>query len=199
MKDSSSNHKVFAWEFTAMSNTQNFSKIVLTLLCCFLFHSPQVFGEDSTSAKKDKTWSEDKRFVDNGDNTVTDSQSGFMWVKMDSYIHTGHWLDWDEAIEYVNALNKAGFAGHHDWKLPTLEELKTLFEEDKFNSRQVGSEMNIHIDPIFSKNGAGAMWSIETNGVYNGRGVIFNHGRAFSGPKKSKSRKATRAVRVAEK
>ena len=181
-----------------MSKMQPLSKTALIILLCLLCQAIPGTAQETAPVKKGKTWSADKRFVDNGDNTITDSSSGLMWIKMDSYLHTGHWLNWEESIEYVNALNETGFAGYHDWKMPIIKELTTLYEKDKFNSRQVGREMNIHIDPIFSQNGGGSMWSIETNGVYNARGVIFNHGRTFSGPKKSINRKATRAVRVAQ-
>lgn len=181
-----------------MQSIQAHSKTILIILAFLLCQAIPATAQETAPVKNEKTWSADKRFVDNGDDTITDSKSGLMWIKMDSYLHTGHWLNWEDAIEYINALNEKGFAGYHDWKMPIIKELTTLYEKEKFNSRQVGSEMNIHIDPIFSQKGGGAMWSIETNGTYNARGVIFNHGREFSGPKKSRGRKATRAVRIAK-
>lgn len=141
------------------------------------------------------TWSSDKRFSDNGDKTITDTQTGLMWLKEDAYLHTGHWMNWEEAFEYVNKLNQEGFAGYHDWLVPSPEELLTLFEPDKFNSAQVGSEMNIRIDPIFAKNGSGAHWSTKTNGHHNAFGVIYNDGKVFSSAKNSRARKSVRAVR----
>ncbi|MFQ5483124.1 MAG: DUF1566 domain-containing protein, partial [Nitrospinaceae bacterium] len=94
--------------------------------------------------------SADKRFIDHGDQTITDTRSGLMWQKTDSYLHTGHWLNWEEAFAYVLTLNEDGFGGHYDWRMPALEELKTLYEADKVNSQQVGREMVIHMDPIFA-------------------------------------------------
>ncbi len=141
--------------------------------------------------------SEDKRFIDNGDGTVTDTRTGLMWMQQDSYQHKGHWMDWFQAFEYVNQLNQDAFADHIDWKVPTVKELQTLFDPDKFNSAQVGTEMNLHMDPIFAPEGSGSLWTTETNGRYNAFGVVFNTGDRFSSSKKSKGRRAVRAVRQA--
>ena len=142
-----------------------------------------------------KRYSADNRFIDNGNKTITDTRTGLMWAREDSYLATGHWMNWHEAQEYVLKLNERGFANYVDWQLPTIQELTTLFEEEKTNSSQVGSEMKIHIDPIFAQNGAGAIWSVEANGRYNAFGVVFNTGSRFNGPKNSRGRKAIRAVR----
>ena len=55
--------------------------------------------------------------------------------------------------------------------------------------------MKIHTDPLFGKNGSGSLVSADENGMYNAFGVEFNTGNVFSVNKKSRSRKATRAVR----
>jgi hypothetical protein len=140
--------------------------------------------------------SESSRFIDNKDGTISDSETGLMWMQNDSYLHSGHWLSWHEAKEYISQLNNANFAHYSDWQLPTARELKTLFDEEKLNSSQVGREMKIHTDPIFGKKGSGSLWSADENGRHNAFGVVFNTGGVFSGNKKSRSRKATRAVRV---
>jgi len=141
--------------------------------------------------------SADGRYIDNGDETITDTKTGLMWMKKDSYLESGHWINWIEAFDYVKGLNERGYAGHYDWRLPLVKELQTLHEAEKVNSAQVGSEMTIHIDPLFAKEGAGALWALESNGTYNAFGVVFNTGDRFNSSKKSRSRKAVRAVRDA--
>jgi|FLOH01.1.fsa_nt_gi hypothetical protein len=138
----------------------------------------------------------DKRYLDHGDGTITDTKTGLMWMKKDSYLHSGHWLSWFEIHDYIKKLNDEGFAQYNDWQLPSTDELKTLYEPEKVNSSQAGKEMKIHADPIFEKNGSGTLWSGEENGHYNAFGVVFNTGTVFNSNKKSKSRKATRAVRI---
>ncbi len=139
---------------------------------------------------------ESGHFTDNGDGTITDSKTGLMWVKKDSYLHSGHWLSWHDIHDYIRQLNDEGFAQYNDWRLPTTDELKSLYEPEKINGSQAGREMKIHTDPVFEKDGGGSLWSGEENGHYNAFGVIFNSGEVFNSNKKSRSRKATRAVRI---
>jgi hypothetical protein len=49
----------------------------------------------------------------------------------------------DQAKEWVRNLNSRGYAGYHDWRLPTVEEAASLLESSKSNGR--------YIDPVFSK------------------------------------------------
>jgi len=58
-------------------------------------------------------------FVDNGDGTLTDQNTGLMWErKGDDAIYS--WLD---AQRYCDII---GVAAYTDWRLPTEEELKTV-------------------------------------------------------------------------
>ncbi|MBN4079895.1 DUF1566 domain-containing protein [bacterium AH-315-C08] len=148
------------------------------------------------SVRAETVQSQDKRYTDNGDGTISDSKTGLMWMKNDSYLHSGHWLNWYEAKNYVKELNEVGFANYFDWRLPTKEELRSLFESSKTNGSQVGRGMKIHTDPLFGKNGGGSLWSADENGRHNAFGIVFNTGDTFNGNKKSRSRKATRAVRI---
>ena len=149
----------------------------------------------SGKAEAVTSWSIDKRFKDNGDKTITDTKTGLMWMKEDSYLHFGHWVNWFESIHFIKKINEDGFANQYDWQLPTIEQLTTLHEMDKMNSKVLGKGMNIHIDPIFAKEGSASLWSIEENGNYNAFGVVLNTGKRFNSSKNSRFRKAVRAVR----
>ncbi|MEA1927091.1 MAG: DUF1566 domain-containing protein [Candidatus Auribacterota bacterium] len=65
--------------------------------------------------------------VDNSDGTVTDSRTGLMWPKDGT--GAGYWngqtATWNEAIDWANNLD---FAGHADWRLPNINELKRFQE-----------------------------------------------------------------------
>ena len=162
---------------------------VLTTVFLVFLSSVVVAGE--------KIWSEDKRFVDNGDRTITDTQTGLMWMKQDSYQLTGEWLSWYESVKFVQQLNQAGFANYIDWEMPTVDQLRALYDPKKTNGAQAGSEMTLHFDPIFAGNGSGSLWTVENNGVYNAFGVVLNTGQRFNSAKDNKARKAVRAVRRA--
>ncbi len=168
----------------------------VAMACVILFGSTFIQAQLVLAGQGQPQWSQDQRYADNGDGTITDTKTGLMWMKEDSYLRTEHWLNWKESGDYVSKLNIVAYAGYIDWQLPSLDQLRTLYESDKVNSKQLGREMKIHIDPIFEKNGAGASWSSETNGTWNAFGIVFNTGGRFSAAQKSRSRKAVRPVRI---
>jgi hypothetical protein len=77
----------------------------------------------------------DNQFVDNGDGTITDRSTGLMWQKSGS----SRMKSREGARAYVSHLN--GFAGHGNWRLPTIYELASLLEREK--------KYGVHIDPVF--------------------------------------------------
>lgn len=70
------------------------------------------------------------RYIDHGDETITDTETGLMWAKRDC----GSVMDWNTSDKYVKQL-KVG--GHSDWRLPTAFELQmisgTNFDESIFS------------------------------------------------------------------
>jgi S1-C subfamily serine protease len=76
-------------------------------------------------------------FVDNNDGTVTDKATGLMWQKSGS----SSFLENRGAKKYIKQLNRKRFAGHSDWRMPTIEELASLLAKS--------SKSGAHIDPIF--------------------------------------------------
>ncbi len=169
---------------------------MVSMLFWVLTWSSSSLADLAQKPSAEKIWSQDKRFVDNGDGTITDTKTNLMWMKQESYQQTGHWLTWFESFDFIKKTNENGFANYFDWQMPTLKDLETLHEPHKTNSKQVGREMIIHIDPIFEKEGSGAWWALEANGHFNAFGIEFNNGNRFSAPKKSKARKAVRPMRV---
>ncbi|MCF8720551.1 Lcl C-terminal domain-containing protein [Nitrospina gracilis] len=80
---------------------------------------------------------DEERFVDNGDGTVTDRKTGLMWKKTDTMIDLKKWVNYQESADYVRELREQKFAGYDDWRLPTQEEAKSLYDKacsltDKF-------------------------------------------------------------------
>lgn len=58
--------------------------------------------------------------VDNGDGTITDKKTELMWQKADAPP-----MRWEQAVAACESLS---LAGHSNWRLPTLKELKALFK-----------------------------------------------------------------------
>ena len=67
------------------------------------------------------TFADDNRFVFS-QKTVKDQRTGLTWTR-DANIGM---RDWNGAFELVKTLNKKNYAGFHDWRLPSKEEVETL-------------------------------------------------------------------------
>ena len=82
------------------------------------------------------------RFVDNGDGTITDRSTCLVWEKKDQ---SGTLHDWGNGYQWSSSgtaadggaftvflagLNSAGFAGHHDWRLPKEDGLNGSVPEE---------------------------------------------------------------------
>jgi hypothetical protein len=65
----------------------------------------------------------DAKLVDNGDGTVTDTNTGLMWQQDEAGTMT-----WTEALSYCENLQLANYA---DWRLPNRNELQSLIDYSK--------------------------------------------------------------------
>ena len=88
------------------------------------------------------------RFTDNGDQTLTDMLTGLIWAKdanlmksRDPSFDADYFADfsdgwtesigdgavtWQRSLDYVNKLNAESYLGFSDWRLPNINELKSL-------------------------------------------------------------------------
>lgn len=74
-----------------------------------------------------------------GDKVVIDNVTGLMWHQSGS---GGFGIPWQRAEEWVGKLNDKGYAGFHNWRLPTLEEAASLLRPSKDSG-------GLYIDKIF--------------------------------------------------
>jgi hypothetical protein len=72
--------------------------------------------------------------TDNGDGTVTDNTTGLMWMKDARCYPTG--MNWWQALAEISFRNEYGWsceglsADFDDWRLPNINELRSLFDPD---------------------------------------------------------------------
>lgn len=69
-------------------------------------------------------------YVDNGNGTITDANTGLQWEKLsdDGGMHDRDTtFTWDAAFTgHVATLNASNFAGHNDWRMPNVRELESI-------------------------------------------------------------------------
>jgi hypothetical protein len=87
--------------------------------------------------------------VDNNDGTVTDKATGLMWQKSGSSTQLISW----HAKVHIERLNQERFAGHSDWRMPTVDELASLLAKRRTNG--------VHIAPVFDYKQT-RCWTIDT-------------------------------------
>lgn len=90
-------------------------------------------------------------------NVVCDKVTGLTWQQSGS----GFLVEFDDAKTYIARLNQENFAGCRDWRLPTLEEAKSLLEPIR-NIHSV-----LYIDPIFD-NKLIRIWTSDSCRVLDG-------------------------------
>jgi uncharacterized protein DUF1566 len=82
----------------------------------------------------------DNALADNGDElTITDKRTGLMWQRSGLDLCSIRKMTRD-----IAQLNEDGFAGHHDWRVPTVEEALSLMEKS-------ANKKGIHLHLCFSK------------------------------------------------
>ncbi len=86
-------------------------------------------------------------FVDNQDSTITDRATGLMWTKPDS--RGG--MNWQTALEWVQAKNASGYLGYSDWRMPNAKELQSIVDY----SRSPATTNSAAINPLFLSSGIG--------------------------------------------
>lgn len=152
---------------------QYVAKIFILLLCSNL-----IYAQDCDMSKIPSTPT--KRFVINSGTdigTVTDSQTGLMWkrclegqynVDCQGYIFT---MPWHTALSNAK---QSTFGGYTDWRLPTVQELETIVEQNCKNPA-INQE-------VFPNTNNSFVWSSSqriTRKYYFAWGIDFSDGDSY--------------------
>ncbi len=109
------------------------------------------------------------QFVDNGDGTVTDTATGFMWQQADD----GETRNWSEALAYAEDLE---LAGYDDWRLPNAKELQSIVQYGK-------TEIPAIDESFFTlTNSDSYFWTSTTHGDFKYQGIYIAFGPGWSIP-----------------
>jgi len=97
------------------------------------------------------------RFLKDGEDAIYDSVSSLTWLARDSWQMLNRELSWDEADAWAKELNAQTFAGHADWRLPSVQEAVSLFDPEKLNKDFKGGD--IHLDANFPPGACPCTWT----------------------------------------
>ncbi len=90
-----------------------------------------------------------------------DPKTSMMWqVELDSEQYS-----WDESFEYAKKLNREKYCGYSDWKVPSINELNTIFSNRTYNRHSCTHQtyikeiflnsMTMHLQEFWSSSQAG--------------------------------------------
>jgi hypothetical protein len=121
--------------------------------------------------------------VDDGDGTITDTATSLIWRQCsegqaNDTSCTGSALTytWQQALQIPQTLNTSGgFAGHTDWRLPNLKELRSIVEEacysPSINSTRFPNTPSSHFwSASASASGSSHAWDVGFDGGYSSYG-----------------------------
>ena len=139
------------------------------------FDVDEWIGDDDWEEIKEEAEEEEEgpQYVDNGNETISDSQTNLMWKKSDSFAQFGYGITWFEANDYIEELNEKKFAGFDDWRLAGFDEAKSLFAFAVSNRDKDGAEL--HIDPLFETGGGHNTWTYEEKPDYQQYAMMFSY------------------------
>jgi len=102
---------------------------------------------------------DNKRFTDNGNNTITDLKMKVIWKKTDSFQDTKKWQNWFKCQDYTEITNIQRFAESEEWRYPNEEEAWSLFDLENKNTDKYGDGIYLH--SIFGSGSGGTTWTIK--------------------------------------
>ncbi len=147
------------------------------------------FGPGYTMAVRSDQSQIENQFIDNEDGTVTDNLTGLQWQKATLDIDNDgspDELNWQDSLEAVENLN---LAGKNDWRLPNINELRSLVDYSQYNPS---------IAPMFAETTVSSNYWSSSTGVRSPNGVWivgFDFGGNGSGSGDKLGNEYVRAVR----
>ena len=135
--------------------------------------------------------SEDERFSDNGDGTVTDHQLGVMWGKTDNQGD----IDWKSAKRWVTFTFPYSLpeGKREGWRMPTLEELQSLYIREKdYKGYETDCGQKVKIVPDLRLS-CGWVWASEKRAI---SARVFNFQKGYHYTDRMVHKRAYRALPV---
>jgi hypothetical protein len=138
-----------------------------------------------------------ERFMEADSDTIIDGTKRLVWLKKDTWQMSGKWMAQRQVKEFAEGLNRKRFAGFSNWRLPTTEEAKSLFDKKQENSDHMGKV--IHLSGLFEPGCGFLCWTSDVRHNIQGVRLSFRKGVIMYDDIFRVSRGASRLVRDIEK
>ena len=122
-------------------------------------------------------------YTDNGDGTVTDNDTGLMWMNAtmdtnnDGVTNSSDEVSWQEALAYCE---NATFAGYDDWRLPNIKELRSIVDYSMYypaiNTDYFNAKSSYYWSSTTRADDVGGAWVVDFyygNDNYYGKSSYF--------------------------
>jgi len=131
----------------------------------------------------------EERFVEHGDGTVTDRELGLQWAKTDNQGD----IDWKGALRWARYTFPLTLPEdkREGWRLPTIEELRSLYEAESAGYETDCGQRVHAASPI--ELSCGWVWASERRSI---TARVFNFQRGYHYTDRIVHRKAYRALPV---
>ncbi len=113
----------------------------------------------------ERSWDSCWRLSDNGDGTISDSETGLMWIKT-----ADTKASWQNSI---NACASLAFRGYDDWRLPTETELKTIYMA-QYGTGGSYTGNGCHWNELFFEGECSMVWTADEYNSLEGVYIQFN-------------------------
>jgi hypothetical protein len=124
--------------------------------------------------------------VHHADGTVLDTKTNLMWAAKDN----GSDISWKDAKAYCESF---GAGSYRDWRMPTAEELATLYDASKTRKAPCAANFEIHNATEAIGMTCLSIWSSDTKG---NDAVLFNYVYGNASPYLQSHTYAARALPV---
>jgi hypothetical protein len=138
-----------------------------------------------------------ERFIEGDSDTVIDAAKRLVWLKQDTWQMSKKWMNQRQTKEFAEGLNRKRFAGFSNWRIPTAEEAKSLFNKKLSNSDNMGQL--IHIPDLFEPGCGFLCWTSDVRHNIQGVRISFRKGAIMYDDIFRVSRGTTRLVRDIDK
>ena len=137
------------------------------------------------------------RFAEVDEHSIVDLKKRLVWLKKDTYLLTGKWLSWVQARDYAKELSDGFFGGFNGWRMPTVEEAKSLIDKSQPNKDHMGKPAMM--PSVFPPGFGFLCWTKDVRNKVQAIRFSFRKGSIMYDDIYRVSRGATRFVREIEK